>query len=73
VNSPGSIWVTWTFNQTRSRSGQTKFYKTRILPLTGSVMAELRAYIDARRRAGAPQDPQSGLFWHEHFNDHYTP
>ena len=51
----------------------TKFYKTRILPLTGSVMAELRAYIDARRRAGAPQDPRSGLFWHEHFNDHYTP
>jgi integrase len=28
---------------------QTKFYKTRILPLTGSVLAELRAYIDARR------------------------
>jgi integrase len=52
---------------------ETKFYKTRILPLTGSVMAELRAYIDARRRAGAPQDPQSGLFWHEHFNDRYTP
>ena len=52
---------------------ETKFYKTRILPLTGSVMAELRAYIDARRRAGAPQDPRSGLFWHEHFNDHYTP
>lgn len=52
---------------------ETKFYKTRVLPLTGSVMAELRAYIDARRRAGAPQDPQSGLFWHEHFNDRYTP
>ena len=52
---------------------ETKFYKTRILPLTGSVMAELRAYIDARRRAGAPQDPRSGLFWHEHFNDRYTP
>ena len=52
---------------------ETKFYKTRILPLTGSVMAELRAYIDARRRASAPQDPRSGLFWHEHFNDRYTP
>jgi integrase/recombinase XerD len=52
---------------------ETKFYKTRILPLSGSVMAELRAYIDARRRAGAPQDPQSGLFWHAHFNDRYTP
>ncbi|MBB5713000.1 tyrosine-type recombinase/integrase [Sphingomonas xinjiangensis] len=51
----------------------TKFYKTRILPQTGSVMAELRVYIDARRCAGAPQDPGSGLFWHEHFNDRYTP
>ena len=42
---------------------ETKFFKTRILPLPDTVMAELRAYIDARRRAGAPQDPQSGLFW----------
>lgn len=52
---------------------ETKFYKTRILPLPDSVMVELRAYLDARRRTGAPQDPQSGLFWHDHFNDRYTP
>jgi len=52
---------------------ETKFYKTRILPLSDSVMAELRAYLDARRRAGAPQDPQSGLFWQDHFNDRYAP
>ncbi len=52
---------------------ETKFYKTRILPQSDSVMAELRAYLDARRRAGAPQDPQSGLFWHDHLNDRYTP
>ena len=51
---------------------QTKFFKTRILPLPGSVMAELRAYIDARRRVGASQDPRSGLFWHEHGNARYT-
>ena len=44
---------------------QTKFFKTRILPLPDSVMVELRAYLDARRRAGASQDPRSGLFWHE--------
>lgn len=31
---------------------QTKFFKTRILPLPDSVVVELRAYIDARRRAG---------------------
>ena len=51
---------------------QTKFFKTRILPLPDSVMAELRAYIDARRRAGAPQDPRSGLFWHEQRSARYT-
>jgi integrase/recombinase XerD len=52
---------------------ETKFYKTRILPLSGSVMTELRVYLDARRRAGAPQDPHSGLFWQNHFKGHYTP
>ncbi|RWX57907.1 tyrosine-type recombinase/integrase, partial [Mesorhizobium sp. M2A.F.Ca.ET.039.01.1.1] len=31
---------------------ETKFYKTRILPQSDSVMAELRAYLDTRRRAG---------------------
>ena len=35
-------------------------------------MAELRAYIDVRRRAGAPQDPRSGLFWHEQRSGRYT-
>jgi integrase/recombinase XerD len=50
----------------------TKFYKTRILPLPDSVMAELQAYIDARRRAGASQDPRSGLFWHEQRSARYT-
>lgn len=51
---------------------ETKFFKTRILPLPDTVMVELRAYIDARRRAGAPQDPQSGLFWHDQGNGRYT-
>ncbi|EQD48345.1 integrase/recombinase, partial [mine drainage metagenome] len=51
---------------------QTKFFKTRILPLPDSVIAELRAYIDARRRAGASQDPRSGLFWHEQRSARYT-
>lgn len=43
---------------------ETKFFKSRTLPLTDSVMAALREYLDARRRAGAPQDGSSGLFWH---------
>ena len=50
---------------------ETKFFKTRILPLPDTVMAELRTYIDARRRAGAPQDPQSGLFWQTQGNGRY--
>jgi integrase len=52
---------------------QTKFFKTRILPLPNSVMVELRAYIDARRRAGGSQDARSGLFWHERGDGRYTP
>ncbi|WP_244604670.1 MULTISPECIES: tyrosine-type recombinase/integrase [Mesorhizobium] len=52
---------------------QTKFFKTRILPLPDSVVVELRAYIDARRRAGGSQDARSGLFWHERGDGHYTP
>ena len=51
---------------------ETKFFKTKILPLSGTVMVELRAYMDARRRAGAPQDPRSGLFWHDQGNGRYT-
>mgnify|MGYP001620049346 CR=1 FL=1 len=42
---------------------ETKFFKSRTLPLTDSVMAALREYLDVRRRAGAPQDGLSALFW----------
>ena len=52
---------------------ETKFFKTRILPLPDTVMTELRTYIDARRRAGASQDPQSGLFWQAQENGRYGP
>lgn len=51
---------------------QTKFYKTRILPLPDSVMGELRSYTEARRGAGGSLDPRSGLFWHEQYGDRYT-
>ena len=44
--------------------------RTFLLPDT--VMAELRTYLDARRSVGGPQDPQSGLFWHDQGNDRYT-
>jgi integrase/recombinase XerD len=52
---------------------ETKFFKTRILPLPDTVMTELRTYIDARRHAGASQDPQSGLFWQAQENGRYGP
>lgn len=51
---------------------ETKFFKSRILPLTASVLAALREYMEARRRAGAPQDPASGLFWHDQNGTRYT-
>jgi integrase/recombinase XerD len=51
---------------------ETKFFKSRILPLTGSVIAALREYLEARWRAGAPQDPASGLFWHDQNRTRYA-
>jgi site-specific recombinase XerD len=44
---------------------ESKFFKSRTLPLADSVMAALREYLDARRRAGASQEGSSGLFWSE--------
>lgn len=49
-----------------------KFFKSRTLPLAGSVVAALREYLDARRAAGAPQQGSSGLFWHEHRTGRYS-
>ena len=51
---------------------ETKFFKSRILPLSDSVMATLRDYLDARRIAGAPQNADSGLFWHAKGEKRYT-
>ena len=43
----------------------TKFFKSRTLPLSNSAESTLRAYLDARKAAGAPTDPSAGLFWHQ--------
>ena len=51
---------------------ETKFFKSRILPLSGSALSALREYLKARRDAKAPQSPDSGLFWHDQGNDRYT-
>lgn len=45
---------------------ETKFFKTRRLPLSQSAAEALRFYIAARREAGAPVDSSAGLFWHWH-------
>jgi len=43
---------------------ETKFFKVRRLPLSNSAADTLSNYLDVRRKAGAPLDPASGLFWH---------
>jgi len=43
----------------------TKFFKSRRLPLSSSAVAALRDYLVARRRAGASQEPQAAFFVHE--------
>jgi integrase/recombinase XerD len=45
---------------------QTKFFKTRRLPLSNSTAKALSAYLEVRRKAGASAEPTSGLFWHWH-------
>ncbi|MFN2273985.1 MAG: tyrosine-type recombinase/integrase [Anaerolineales bacterium] len=51
---------------------ETKFFKSRILPLSGSALKALCDYMNARRGAQASQDPESALFWHEKGRDRYT-
>jgi len=51
---------------------ETKFFKSRILPLAGSSLAALTEYLVMRRKAKAPQNAESGLFWHDQGNARYT-
>jgi integrase/recombinase XerD len=50
----------------------TKFFKSRILPVAPTVLDALRRYIEARRAAGASQDPSSALFWHTQHRGRYS-
>ena len=43
----------------------TKFFKSRRVPLDATVSAALHEYLAARRRAGGPTHEASPLFWHE--------
>jgi integrase len=51
---------------------ETKFFKSRRLPLAPSVVAAVRTYLDARRRAGAGMDASAGLFWHQQCAGRYS-
>lgn len=42
----------------------TKFFKSRRLPLSLTAMAALRDYLEARAKAGAPAESDAPLFWH---------
>ncbi len=43
----------------------TKFFKSRRLPLAKSTFSALQDYLKERRRAGGPDDPDSPLLWHQ--------
>jgi integrase/recombinase XerD len=51
----------------------TKFFKSRRLPLSDSVVAALQSYLGARKQAGAPTNPDAALFWHQHVAGRYSP
>lgn len=42
----------------------TKFFKSRRLPLSATAMAALREYLKARAKAKAPTESDAPLFWH---------
>jgi integrase len=51
---------------------ETKFFKSRRLPLHASVSAMLRDYLAKRCAASAPSDPEAPLFWSEERCAGYT-
>lgn len=50
----------------------TKFFKSRRLPVSGSVASALRVYLIARERAGAPNKHSEALFWHRQAGGRYS-
>jgi integrase/recombinase XerD len=51
--------------------GETKFFKTRRLPLQPSVMTMLQEYLHARARAEAPIEHSAPLLWNDHKGQGY--
>jgi integrase len=50
----------------------TKFFKSRRLPLAPTVLEALRAYLEARQKAGASMQGSAGLFWHPQRRGRYS-
>jgi integrase len=50
----------------------TKFFKSRHLPLSDSVVAALQSYLCARKEAGASIAPDAALFWHQQAGGRYS-
>jgi integrase len=50
----------------------TKFSKSRRLPLSSTAMATLSTYLKVRRREGAPLDPESSVFCHNRRGYRYS-
>ncbi|HEY2528411.1 MAG TPA: tyrosine-type recombinase/integrase [Xanthobacteraceae bacterium] len=51
---------------------ETKFFKSRRLPLAPSVVSALQAYLRERRKAGAPAGAAAALFWHQQEGGRYS-
>jgi integrase len=51
---------------------ETKFFKSRRLPLAPTVMEALKHYVAARQATGAPTSAESGLFWNQRCADRYS-
>jgi integrase/recombinase XerD len=50
----------------------TKFFKSRLLPLSDSVVAALQSYLGARKQWRAPTNPDAPLFWHQRSAGQYA-
>jgi site-specific recombinase XerD len=51
---------------------RTKFFKSRRLPLSDSVVAALQSYLRARKQVGAPGASDAALFWHRQATGRYS-
>lgn len=50
---------------------ETKFFKSRILPLSDSAIDALHTLLEARQKAKVSRSLDAGLFWHDQKNRHY--